>query len=131
MEFVFIENFEDVKNHISKFCLDKNVFKELGEPIFHTDNSKYIICCIDNICIGFLSYELKKEICNLKYCYIYKEYRNKGIFKKLHIIFVDKLPNYIKYINVISSVFALPIYLKFGYIEIKKYKICSHLKLKL
>jgi len=43
MEFIFIENFEDVKNHISKFSLDKNVFKELGEPIFHNNNSKYIL----------------------------------------------------------------------------------------
>jgi|688.fasta_scaffold482277_2 hypothetical protein len=131
MEFICIDNYELVIKYIAKYSLDKNVYKELGEPIFHNSNTKYCICLIDNISVGFISYEILDNICILKYCYIENIYRNKGIFKILHNTFIKNLPKNVFKIKVISSNYALPIYIKYGYIIIKEYKICSHLILTL
>jgi len=130
----YYEEINQAKFLLLDYLIREEVYKELGEPILHKSENRYLFLQpntrmnLTTSSLGFICFSLKNGIATLKYAYIFKQYRGKGLFSSLHSLFEKKCHQMqVIKIKVVSSNMALPIYIHYGYKVTKEYKICTHL----
>lgn len=130
----YYEEINQAKFLLLDYLIQEEVYKELGEPILHKSENKYLFLQpntgqnLSTSSLGFICFNIKNKVATLKYAYVFKQYRGKGLFSSLYNIFEKKCKEMqVIKIKIVSSHMALPIYLHYGYEVAKKYKICTHL----
>lgn len=108
---------DDVSMILNRYTSNREVIKELGEPIIIEFGQQWIICLYNDAPIGFIGYNEK----SILYAYVIKGFRNKGVFNMMY----DKLP--IQSWNTVASNMSYPIFIKKGFEVIKNYKNCHKL----
>lgn len=83
IEIIKREHSIKLMSDISAIALNKDVYKELGYPIFSDVNHTWYLAYVDNYLIGFCSAVSKKNHVSFSHDYILKEYRGKGIYNDL------------------------------------------------
>lgn len=106
-----------VADELKMFTSNRDVIKELGEPIIVERGQKWILCMNGSDCIGFIGYNGN----TILYAFTKKEYRNKGVFNFMY----DNLP--IQPWKTIASNISYPIFIKKGFEAVKNYKNCHKL----
>jgi len=132
------ENISRCKFILLDYLISEEARRELGEPILHKSKNKYLFLqpstrmYLKNMSLGFIGFSINKNTATLSYAYIFKSYRNKGLFKFLYNEFEMYCKSFsVSQIKVVSSMMALPIYEHYGFKISKKYKNCIHLYKKL
>lgn len=110
-----------VADELKMFTCNRNVIKELGEPIIIERGQRWILCMCDRECIGFIGY----NDTTILYAYVIKEYRGQGLFTFMY----NNLP--IQSWVTVASNMSYPIFLKKGFEVVKNYKTCHRMKLNL
>jgi hypothetical protein len=75
-------------NLLSKIAFNKNVFKELGYPIYSDEKHTWYFLFYHNKLIGFCASVIKKNYISFNHDYIIPEYRNIGGY---NILFTERL----------------------------------------
>ena len=106
-------DYETIAENLKHYALNKEVYKELKEPILYDKNDTLIFCNE-----GFILFNKTK----LKYLYIKKYHRNIGVGSKLIHEMCEKLNRE----SINESIALIPIdklsfYQKNGFIEIKRF----------
>lgn len=117
--FIESESHYFIADELKMYTSNREVIKELGEPIFIERGQRWILCFFESQCLGFIGYNSSKIL----YVYVKKEYRKKGVFNEMY----SCLP--IQNWEVVASNMILPIFLKKGFTVIKNYKTCHKLRL--
>lgn len=102
---------------IKNLSTNRQVLKEMGEPLIVEENQSWIFCYESFKLVGFCAYTDNKIL----YFYTIPEFRNNGVFNELY----NKLP--LKEWTVIASNDSYPIFLKKGFKVVKNYKNCHKL----
>lgn len=102
--------------NLSKIAFNKNVFKELGYPIFSDENHVWYFLYHNNKIIGFCSAIIKNKYTSFNHDYIIPEYRNIGGYD---IIFNERLKDYNKNIKAVATKKSINTFLRNGF-KIKK-----------
>lgn len=114
-----LDSYYMVADELKMFTCNREVIKELGEPIIIENGQRWILCMSDNECVGFIGY----NDTSILYAYVVKYYRGEGLFNLMY----KNLP--IQDWLTIASNMSLPIFIKKGFTVIKNYKTCHKLKL--
>src|SRR5690606_41908039 len=99
---------------------NREVIREMGEPIIIEKGQQWILCYYENLIVGFICFKNDKIL----YAYTSKIFRGKGVFNLLY----SELPN--RKWTTIASNMSYPIFLKKGFKVVKNYKNCHKLILK-
>lgn len=114
-----LESHYMVADELKMFTCNREVLKELGEPIIIERGQRWFLCMFEGECIGFIGYNSS----TILYAYVVKKYRGEGLFNLMY----DNLP--IQNWQTVASNMSLPIFIKKGFTVIKNYKTCHKLKL--
>lgn len=107
-----------IANKIKFLVIDKNVIKEMGEPIIFNINQNWIFALCGNELAGFIVYNNN----SILYAYVIPKFRLKNAFTLLYW----QLPK--RNWKVVSSNSSLPFFLKNGFKVVKNFKTCHKLK---
>lgn len=122
MEYIFrtikSSNKTFIANKIKFLAMDKDVIKEMGEPIIYNTNQKWIFALLKNELSGFIVYNST----SILYVYTLPKFRLQNVFTFLY----NQVPK--RDWKVVSSNSSLPFFLKNGFKVVKSFKNCHKLK---
>lgn len=107
-----------VANKIKLLAIDKDVIKEMGEPIIYNTNQQWIFALLKNELAGFIVYNNS----SILYVYTLPKFRLQNVLTLLYW----QLPK--RNWKVVSSNSSLPFFLKNGFKVVKNFKTCHKLK---
>jgi hypothetical protein len=120
IEIIKHEHSNDLLKEIALIALDKNVYKELGYPIFSDKNHTWYLLYLDNILTGFCASVFKGKHYSFNHDYILKKYRGMGYYK---VLFNKRMQDYKNsYIKAAATKDSLNTFLRFGFKIIRETK---------
>lgn len=111
---------DSLLKEISLIALDKNVYKELGYPIFSDKNHTWYLLYLDNILIGFCAAIFKGNHYSFNHGYILNDYRGRGYYKALFKKRMEEHKGF--YIKAAATKSSLNTFLIFGFKIIRETK---------
>lgn len=106
----------NVVNNLKDYVINREVFKELGEPILFDEGDIWFFYKNGKDVVGFCCVLPQKSSMRLKYIYVHPDHRKNGIFKTLMDVAEEetKEKGFDK-ITAVATNQAYPLYQKRGY----------------
>lgn len=106
----------NVVNNLSDYVINRDVFKELGEPILFDKGDIWFFYKKQKQAVGFCCVLPQKTSMKLKYIYVHPDHRKNGIFKELmNVAEEDAKEKGFDKITAVATNQAYPLYKKRGY----------------
>lgn len=101
------------------FSMDKNIFNELGYPLFSDKNHTWYLYVYNERVVGFCSMVKKNGYTSFNHDYVLKEYRNRGFYSEM---FKCRLNDCSGKLKAVCTHKSINVFLKNGFKEIKRTK---------
>jgi GNAT superfamily N-acetyltransferase len=118
-------------NTIGMVSLDKQIRKELGNPIDSLQGQIWYIAKIDDRLVGFVTIKIRSKYILLCHGYVFPQFRRQGIFNELvkyMLVYCKNIYPEYKIKSVVTKM-ALNTYIHYGFKIVKQTKNYSFIEL--